>query len=62
MFVGRDKELEQLERIYNQRGFYAVLVTGAQGIGKTAFIEEFCKRKKNIFFIAPPENSVVCVS
>ena len=59
MFVGRDKELEQLERIYNQRGFYAVLVTGAQGIGKTAFIEEFCKRKKNIFFIAPPENSVV---
>ncbi len=59
MFVGRDKELEQLERIYNQRGFYTVLVTGAPGIGKTAFIEEFCKRKNNIFFIAPPENSVV---
>ena len=58
MFVGRDKELETLERIYNQSGFQVVIVSGARGVGKTALVEEFCKRRENIFFMASYESGL----
>ena len=43
MFIGRDHELEKLERIYkyNGNGLAIVLVGGNKGIGKTTLVEEF---------------------
>ena len=52
MFVGRDKEIEKLERIYKQDGLHIVLLGGKKGVGKTTLLEEFCKHKRNIFFTA----------
>ena len=59
MFIGRDHELEKLERIYkyNGNGLAIVLVGGDKGIGKTTLIEEFCKKKENIFFMATQERA-----
>ena len=52
MFLGRKKELNELERIYKQDGFQIFVITGAEGVGKTTLVEEFCKGKNTIFFTA----------
>ena len=59
MFIGRDHELEKLERIYkyNGNGLAIVLVGGNKGIGKTTLVEEFCKKKEHIFFMATQERA-----
>lgn len=57
MFVGRRKELAELERVYAQRGFHLFVVGGPEGSGKTTLLEEFCRNKDAIFFTASAENS-----
>ena len=56
MFIGREKELEYLDRIHKQSGFHVVLIGGKKGVGKTTLLEEFCKRKDSIFFIGSERN------
>lgn len=56
MFVGRKKELMELERAYNRAGFGIFVVFGPSGSGKTALIEEFCRNKDRIFFTASNES------
>ena len=56
MFLGRKKELNELERIYKQDGFQIFVITGAEGVGKTTLVEEFCKGKNTIFFTASKES------
>ena len=56
MFIGRKKELAQLERMYVQEGFRIFVVGGRSGAGKTTLLEEFCKDKDTIFFTASNEN------
>ena len=48
-FIGRVRELEELERIYSEGGS-AVMVYGRRRIGKTTLLERFCQDKRNIFF------------
>ena len=50
MFIGREKELEQLESRYRREGYECMIVYGRRRVGKTALIREFCKGKKTIFF------------
>ena len=57
MFIGREKELSQLESAYDEEGFRLFLVYGAKGSGKTTLLEEFCKNKSAIYFTATQESS-----
>ena len=57
MFIGREKELAQLEALYNQDSFNLFLIYGRGGVGKTALLEKFCKNKSAIFFTATYEES-----
>lgn len=52
MFIGRKKELESLERVYNLDGFGMTVIYGRRRIGKTALISEFLKDKTAIFYTA----------
>ena len=47
-FVGREKELSELEKSY-ARGGSAIMVYGRRRIGKTTLLERFCEGKRNLF-------------
>ena len=57
MFIGRTKELAELERAYNRDGFQIFTVCGVEGSGKTTLLQEFCKDKDTIFFSAAHKNN-----
>lgn len=50
MFIGREHELELLNRRYDSDTFQFVPVYGRRRVGKTALLREFCKRKDCVFF------------
>ena len=52
MFVGREKELMKLEKMFLQKKFHLFVLYGRRRVGKTTFLKEFCKGKENIFFSA----------
>ncbi|MCL2099251.1 MAG: ATP-binding protein [Oscillospiraceae bacterium] len=52
MFVGRKAELENLNKYYNRDKFQFAVIYGRRRIGKTTLINEFCKNKKFIYFVA----------
>lgn len=52
MFIGRTKELNALEEVYNKNGFGMTVIYGRCRIGKTTLISEFAKDKKTIFYTA----------
>lgn len=56
MFVGRERELEKLNRMYNSEKFESVIIYGRRRVGKTTLINEFCKDKRSIFFAALESN------
>lgn len=57
MFIGREKELAQLENAYSEEGFKFFIVQGGKGSGKTTLLEEFCRNKSAIFFTAKDASS-----
>jgi len=56
MFVGREKELATLEKLYSENGFQMVVMYGRRRIGKTTLISEFITDKPSIFFTAQEVN------
>ena len=52
MFVGRTKELGELQRRYEQGGFQFAVVYGRRRVGKTALLKEFVCDKRALFFTA----------
>lgn len=50
MFIGREKELETLNRLYNKDTFEFVVIYGRRRVGKTTLISEFIKDKRAIFY------------
>lgn len=50
MFIGRHKELETLEKLYNKNSFEFMVIYGRRRVGKTTLINEFIKDKKAIFY------------
>jgi len=56
MFVGRERELETLSRLYDESNFQMVVIYGRRRIGKTKLISEFVKDKPAIFFTAQEVN------
>lgn len=52
MFIGREKELNELEKMYKEDNFQMPVIYGRRRIGKSTLIQEFAKNKKAILFTA----------
>ncbi|MGN1304648.1 MAG: ATP-binding protein [Oscillospiraceae bacterium] len=52
MFIGREKELDKLNKLYSTGKFQMPVVYGRRRVGKTALLNEFVKDKDAIFFTA----------
>ncbi|MCL1810806.1 MAG: ATP-binding protein [Methanomassiliicoccaceae archaeon] len=50
MFIGREKELGELDRLYHSGTFQFPVIYGRRRVGKTALINEFIKDKEAISF------------
>ena len=56
-FIGRERELDSLNRLYTSDKFeFAVIYDGRRRVGKTALINEFIKDKKAIYFMGVESN------
>lgn len=56
MFIGRERELEALEKLYKSNKFEFVVVYGRRRVGKTALINQFIKDKNAIYFMGVESN------
>ena len=52
MFVGRKKELDKLNKLYQTGKFQMPVIYGRRRVGKTALLNEFANGKDVIFFTA----------
>ena len=52
MFIGRERELEALERTYSKNGFGMTVVYGRRRVGKSTLIREFVEDKRAIYYTA----------
>ena len=52
MFVGRERELSELQRAYDRGGFAMAVIYGRRRVGKTRLIQEFIRDKPALFFTA----------
>lgn len=57
VFIGREKELADLEELYSQDKFQLFVLYGRRRVGKTTLLNEFCKRKAAIFYSAEQSNN-----
>ncbi len=57
MFIGREKELNTLNRLYDSDKFEFAVIYGRRRVGKTALISEFTKEKDTIFFAGVETNA-----
>ena len=57
MFIGREKELNKLNELYNKSEFQFSVIYGRRRVGKTALINEFIKDKETIFFTGIESNA-----
>ena len=56
MFIGRDKELGTLDKLYKSDKFEFVVIYGRRRVGKTALINQFIDDKKSIYFMGVESN------
>lgn len=52
MFIGRRKELDAMQSLYDKDGFGMMVIYGRRRIGKSTLINEFIKNKNAIFYTA----------
>lgn len=57
MFIGRERELNKLNELYDTSGFQFPVIYGRRRVGKTALINEFIKDKEVIFFTGIESNA-----
>lgn len=62
MFIGRENELEDLNRIYNSDKFEFAVMYGRRRIGKTTLLSHFCNDKDSIFYVAEEHNDKFCLN
>jgi AAA+ ATPase superfamily predicted ATPase len=56
MFLGRERELQELNNLYGQAKFQMFILYGRRRVGKTTLLKEFCKDKPAIFYAAEQSN------
>ncbi len=57
MFVGRERELASLNRLYTSDQFEFTVIYGRRRVGKTALINQFIRGKKAIYFMGVESNA-----
>ena len=57
MFIGRERELTALNRLYGSDKFEFAVIYGRRRVGKTALINEFVRDKKAIYFMGVESNA-----
>ena len=57
MFIGRERELISLNRLYGSGKFEFVVIYGRRRIGKTALITQFIRDKNAIYFMGIESNA-----
>ena len=57
MFIGRERELSSLNRLYNSGKFEFVVLYGRRRVGKTALINHFIDGKPAIYFMGVESNA-----
>jgi hypothetical protein len=57
MFIGRENELNTLNKLYKSDKFEFAVIYGRRRVGKTALISEFAKDKDSIFFTGVETNA-----
>ena len=57
IFIGREKELTDLDELYAQNRFQLFVLYGRRRVGKTTLLNEFCKDKDSIFYSAEQSNN-----
>ena len=57
VFIGREKELADLNELYSQDKFQLFVLYGRRRVGKTTLLNEFCKDKETIFYSAEQSNN-----
>ena len=57
MFIGRERELDSLNKLYNSGKFEFVVLYGRRRVGKTALINHFIKNKPAIYFMGVESNA-----
>ena len=55
-FTGREKELAEMNDLYNEDRFHMFVLYGRRRVGKTTLLNEFCKDKPSIFYSAEQSN------
>ena len=54
--IGREKDIEQLENLYNSGRFEFLVMYGRRRVGKTTILQEFSSRYNVIFYSAQEKN------
>lgn len=57
MFIGREKELNSLNRLYKSDRFEFAVIYGRRRVGKTALITQFIRDKRAIYFMGVESNA-----
>lgn len=57
MFIGRDRELTTLDKLYKSNKFEFVVIYGRRRVGKTALINRFIENKNAIYFMGVESNA-----
>ncbi len=56
MFIGRNSELDTLNKLYSSERFEFAVIYGRRRVGKTALINEFISDKRAIYFMGVESN------
>lgn len=59
MFIGRESELQALERMYVKPGFQMAVIYGRRRVGKTALIDRFVQDKPALYYTAQQKSSML---
>lgn len=57
MFIGRERELASLNKLYTSDKFEFTVIYGRRRVGKTALINQFIRNKKAIYFMGVESNA-----
>ena len=56
MFIGREREVAALDRLYESNKFEFAVIYGRRRVGKTALINHFIDDKESIYFMGVESN------
>ena len=56
MFIGREREITALDKLYNSNKFEFAVIYGRRRVGKTALINHFMDDKESIYFMGVESN------